>query len=165
MPDAARVSVAAPSRQTRGCYHQNEWPPSPRSSPRLVETFAEERGFALNGYKSTTFRREANARGLEPDECYSIGPLREVPDVAIEVVVSASMVDKLDVYAGLGVGEVWVFKDRTLGVYRLEDGAYGAQAHSDGLAGIDLVALASFVRPDADQTVAVRAYRETLRRG
>ena len=36
---------------------------------RLLEAYAEERDIELNGYGSATFRREAAARGLEPDEC------------------------------------------------------------------------------------------------
>lgn len=128
---------------------------------RVVEAFAEERGISLNGYKSTTFRTEAGARGLEPDECYSLGPLRDVPDIAIEVVLSSALVDKLEVYRGLSVREVWVYRARSLDVYRLDtDGAaYRMQPRSDWLPELDFRELASFVAPDVDQTAAVRAYR------
>jgi hypothetical protein len=51
---------------------------------------ALERDVDLRGSGSTRFRSEARARGLEPDECYKLGPLHEgdVPDIAIEVMVS-----------------------------------------------------------------------------
>src|SRR5262245_17926058 len=52
---------------------------------RLLEQWALERDVPLLGYGSTTFRRAAKERGLEPDECYCLGePLRDMPDLAIE---------------------------------------------------------------------------------
>src|SRR5215213_6368638 len=36
---------------------------------RLLEAWAEEHDVDLRGFKSATFRSEANARGAEPDEC------------------------------------------------------------------------------------------------
>src|SRR5262245_25809532 len=52
---------------------------------RLVEVWAMERDVDLRGFGGTTFRREAKERGLEPDECYKLGPLANdgVPDIAI----------------------------------------------------------------------------------
>jgi len=76
---------------------------------RLLEAWAVERRIDLRGFGSTTFRREARQRGLEPDECYKLGKLEEdgLPDIAIEVVVSSGLVDKMAVYVGLGVVELW----------------------------------------------------------
>ena len=74
---------------------------------RLIEVYASERDVPLYGYGSTTFRRQAKEQGLEPDECYCLGgKLRDVPDIAIEVVLSSGGIDKLPIYAGLGVPEV-----------------------------------------------------------
>lgn len=74
---------------------------------RLVEAYAEEKDLDLRGYGGMTFRKKAKKRGLEPDECYSLGRMGKRPDIALEVVVSSGLVDKLDVYHGLGVPEVW----------------------------------------------------------
>lgn len=52
---------------------------------RLLERYAEEVDIPLHGYGSTTFRLEAKARGLEPDECYCVQALKDLPDFAIEV--------------------------------------------------------------------------------
>lgn len=130
---------------------------------RLLEAWADETGTDLEGLGSTTFRKEALERGLEPDECYCVGELRELPDFAIEVVVSSALVDKLEVYRGLGISEVWILKDENLSVYKLTSGAYVLQTTSDILPALDLALLASFVRSDAKQSVAVRAYRAELR--
>jgi Uma2 family endonuclease len=40
---------------------------------RLVEIYALERGIELVGFGSTTYRKRAKERGIEPDECYCIG--------------------------------------------------------------------------------------------
>ena len=134
---------------------------------RLLEAWATERGIDLRGFGSTTFRREARQRGLEPDECYKLGKLQEdaVPDIAIEVVVSSGLVDKLAVYAGLGVPEVWVWRPSTavIVVNRLVDGAYQHGARSEVLPGLDLAQLAKFVQPGENQTELVRAYQAVLR--
>jgi Uma2 family endonuclease len=52
---------------------------------RLLERYAEELDIPLHGYGSTTFQQAAKARGLEPDECYCVDTLKELPDLAIEV--------------------------------------------------------------------------------
>jgi Uma2 family endonuclease len=130
---------------------------------RLLEAWADENSVELEGAGSTTYRKEALERGLEPDECYCVGELREVPDIAIEVVLSRGQIDKLEVYRGLGVPEVWVHKDGALNVYRLDGGAYREQSASGVLPALDLRHLASFVRPGAKQSLTVREYRAQLR--
>ncbi|WAL62207.1 Uma2 family endonuclease [Thermocoleostomius sinensis] len=86
---------------------------------RLLERYAEEVDIALHDYGSTMFRREAEARGLEPDECYCIGMLKELPDFAIEVNLTGGGVDKLAVYQGLGVPEVLIWQNQQLTLHDL----------------------------------------------
>jgi Uma2 family endonuclease len=133
---------------------------------RLVEIYAVERGVDLNGYGSTTFRKRARERGLEPDECYVLGtPLVEVPDLAIEVALTSGGLDKLDVYAGLAIPEVWLWREGAVEVWRLAStgGAYDRHPRSVLLPDLDLDALARFVAWPS-QTAAVRAFRDTLTR-
>lgn len=130
---------------------------------RLVETYAVEKRIALNGYGSTTFKKQAKERGAEPDECYVLGtPLREVPDIAIEVVVTSGGLDKLAVYVGLGVPEVWFFHKGRFYLYSLGEAGYAPLTRSRFLPDLDLDALATFVDRD-DQTEAILGYRDTLR--
>lgn len=130
---------------------------------RLLEVFALERNVPLVGYGSTTFRREAKERGLEPDECYVVGgELRDVPDIAIEVVVTSGGLDKLSVYAGLGVREVWIFEGERFRLYLLEDGRYQPAAESALVPTLDFVILSRFAIR-ADQHEAVREFRDLLR--
>ncbi|AUX28442.1 Uma2 family endonuclease [Sorangium cellulosum] len=130
---------------------------------RLIELFALERDVPLYGYGSTTFRREAKARSLEPDECYCVGEaIEELPDIAIEVALTSGGIDKLSVCSGLGVREVWFWENDAFHLHALRGEAYEAIAASELLPDLDLVALARFVRWP-DQHAAVKAFRGWLR--
>lgn len=134
---------------------------------RLLEVWAMERDIDLRGFGGTTFRSEARARGLEPDECYKLGLLDEgeVPDIAIEIVLSSGVVDKMAVYAGLGVTEVWVWRAerRLLEVHRLIGERYEPRPKSEVLPTLDVGELARFVRPGENQTRLCKAYQQALR--
>ena len=130
---------------------------------RLVEAYAEEEGLALNGYGSWTLRSQPKERGLEPDECYVLGTHEpDVPDLAIEVAYGRGGLDKLAVYEGLGVREVWVWFEGALDVYVLKAGGYERVAASELLPGLDLALLLRFV-DHRNQTASVRAYRQARR--
>jgi Uma2 family endonuclease len=135
---------------------------------RLLEAWADENDVDLRGFKSATFRNEAQARGAEADECYTIGPMGQdaVPQLAIEVVVSSPLLDKLDVYAGLGVAEVWIWHSMSMNfaVHRLTGRKYDPVPSSVLLPAVDLGVLTSFVRSGENQTALVKSYRAALRR-
>ncbi len=132
---------------------------------RLVEAYAEERGLALNGCGSWTIKERREDRGAEPDECYVLGVHEpERPDLAIEVVWTSGGLDKLEVYRGLGVREVWTWIDGRIVVHELEGERYVERARSALLPGLDLARVASLAaRPD--QTQAGRELRQELRGG
>lgn len=130
---------------------------------RLLEVFAEEHGVSLAGHGSWTLRSHPEERGLEPDECYVI-PARAAttPDLALEVVWTSGLLDKLEVYRGLGVREVWVWREGRIEVEILRGDRYERAAGSELLPALDLALLASFLQ-EPDHTRAARAYREALR--
>jgi Uma2 family endonuclease len=132
---------------------------------RLLEAWAVAKRVDLRGFGSTTFRRKAKKCGLEADECYKVGRLgpRAVPDIAIEVIVTSPLLDKLAVYAGLGVTEVWTWRRDALTVHRLVRGRYQTRTHSDVLPDLDLAQLVRFVRPGESHTELVIAYQRALR--
>ena len=129
---------------------------------RLLELFCLERDIPLFGYGSTTFRSEERERGLEPDECYCRGADREIPDVAIEIIVTHGSIDKLEVYRGLGVREVWTFEAGRFRVLALRDERYELIATSAVLPEVDLARIAHFAT-QPDQHLALRAFRDELR--
>jgi Uma2 family endonuclease len=130
---------------------------------RLIEVFAEESGIDVSSYGSATFRAKAKERGVEPDECYFLDEQQDLPDLAIEVVFTSGAVDKLDVYAGLGVREVWRWRDGRITVHQLRSGRYEQKRKSKLLRGIDLAELEELLQ-SGTQSHAVRTYRAMLRR-
>lgn len=128
---------------------------------RLLELYALVRGVRIAGYGNATFRREETQRGLEADECYCIDAVKDYPDLAIEIVVSSPLVDKLAVYQGLGVREVWVYEGERLGIRRLEEAGYVVANRSAFFPDLDPELVAAHLRmPDQDD--AVRAFWESL---
>ncbi|TYQ26018.1 Uma2 family endonuclease [Pseudanabaena sp. UWO311] len=138
---------------------------------RLLEMYFVERQIDLNGYGQTTFRQELVQRGLEPDECYCFGELKEVPDIAIEIVISSGGIDKLEVYRGLGILEVWFWyaKQQQWKLYRLRteldesqnESRYENIPRSEFLPELDFDLLSQFAN-ETSQTKAVITYREAL---
>jgi Uma2 family endonuclease len=124
---------------------------------RLVEAHALTARLDLNGHGSTTFRKRAKRRGAEPDECYSLGPLGKVPDIVFEVIWTSGGLDKLDVYAGLGVPEVWVWELGALTVHALGARGYRKVKRSRILPALDPVDLGRYLER-TDQTKAVRDF-------
>jgi Uma2 family endonuclease len=136
---------------------------SKKQIARLLELFCLERDIPLYGFGSLTLRREEKQRGLEPDECYSRGRDAEVPDVALEVIVSHGSIDKLEVYRGLGVREVWLFEAGRFRVVALREGDYVPVEASQVLPEVDLGRLAHYAAV-RDQHAALKEYREEIRR-
>jgi len=132
---------------------------------RLIEAWAEERGVDLEGYGSWTVRSEAAGRGVEADECYLVGIPEtepERPDIAIEVIRSSGGIDKLEVYRGLGVPEVWFWENGTLRFHLLRGSAYIPSPRSSLLPDLDPALIVRFMA-GRSQSGAVKDLRETLR--
>lgn len=133
---------------------------------RLLEAYAEERNLDLNGYGAWTVTEKPKQAGLEPDECYVLGPhdQHEIrrPHLAIEVVWTSGGIPKLEIYKGLGVGEVWIWQNGRISVFCLRGEDYVQAVRSELLPDLDLDQLGSFLGY-TNQTQAVRAYRAALR--
>ena len=84
-----------------------------------------------------------------------MGELKDIPDLAIEVIVTSGGIDKLQVYLGLNVAEVGFWQDGQILLYRLQSGTYQKCEKIEFFPELDLVLLASFVQPD-NQPAAVQ---------
>lgn len=132
---------------------------------RLIEAYALLLRLPLIGYGSTTFRKQARERGAEPDECWCVGrQMRdaELPDVVLEVIETAPLLDKLAVYDGLEVPEVWLYEDGAFAVHRrLARGGYARAARSRFLPKLDFGLVARYVRRE-DQDVALAEFADRI---
>ncbi len=127
----------------------------------LLEIYFQEKRIRYFPLGSTTFRKQAKRGGVEPDESYCIGIEKEVPDLAIEVVVTSGGIDKLEVYKRLAVAEVWFFQNNQA-VYHLRDENYELVAKSELLPNLDLSILAEYVIAE-DPLDAAIAFREKIK--
>ncbi|HEY3997311.1 MAG TPA: Uma2 family endonuclease [Candidatus Xenobia bacterium] len=141
----------------------------------LVECLLEEFDRYGSGGGSTTFRREHLEKGLEPDECYFLAPFEDdgdevpAPQLAIEVDVTSSSLDRMGIYATLGVGEVWRWEtagEGRLVVYLLtQPGVYQASAVSRVFPDVPMDVLPEYVRLGlkTHQIKAVQQFRAWVR--
>jgi Uma2 family endonuclease len=146
---------------------------------RLICTATEELDLPVKGGGSTTLRKRRRRRGLEPDECWWIAnearmrgkkkiDLRKdpPPDLALEIDVTSSSLDRMAIYAVLGVPEVWRYSDQSLTFNVLAaDGTYSAVAAS---LAFPLVAPGDFARflllaTQQDDNAVVREFRAWVR--
>ena len=123
---------------------------------QLIDAYAAHRGLDLWPVGSWTVRSAPAQRGVEPDECYTIGdPLtKRVPDLAIEVVWTRGGIDKLDIYRGLGVGEVWFWREGRIDAHVLRDGRYQQSGVSLVVAGLDLQLVARLATASPTEALA-----------
>jgi Uma2 family endonuclease len=141
---------------------------------RLFDILTSELDIPIKAFGSTTFRRRAKQRGLEPDQCYymasiarigdwrTLGPKGPVPDLAIEIDVTRSSLDRLSVYAGLGVPEVWRFDGNSVEAHVLKEGCYQRGQRSAALPFVPIVEIPALIHRGA-QTRDDRALLQLLR--
>jgi Uma2 family endonuclease len=129
----------------------------------------------------TTFKRRLIQKGLEADETYYLTgfdridasasqPSRQLPapDLAIEVEVTEPLMDKLPVYAGIGVGELWHIDlsagEPVVRILLLQSGAYVEQPASAAVPHFTAELLRHWVtqRLASDHFDALQAFRATL---
>lgn len=151
---------------------------SKRILGRFVESATEELGLEICSLGSTTWSRQDLSKGLEPDECYYITQeaiargkdrfdlnIDPAPDLAIEIDLTSSSLDRLSIYAALGVGEVWRFDGQDLWIYSLEKGEYSLQEASKVLPILTRFDLLRFLgkKGKLGENAILREFRQWLR--
>ena len=89
----------------------------------LLEAYMREKGirfYALGGF---TLEETGYSSG-NPDDSYSIGNRKEVPDIVIEAIVTGGTLDKRELYKPKKVPEVWFCKSNQLRVFCLREEEY-----------------------------------------
>ncbi|MEG4533304.1 Uma2 family endonuclease [Microcoleus sp. D2_18a_D3] len=106
-------------------------------SDRFIFILAEELGIEIKSAGSMTLKQEQAKKGIEPDNCYYIQSEPAVrgrqeldletappPDLAIEIDITSSSINKSGIYSALGVPELWRYNGRVLKFYQLASEDY-----------------------------------------
>lgn len=145
---------------------------------RFIEIFAEERGIDLVAAGSTTLARHDLARAIEADACYFFANRSRLrnrdsidlaidppPELAVEVDMSRSSLDKESIYAALGVMELWRTDGKSLEVRQLQQDAYVPVNDSRLLTGFPVAEAGRLIaaRESLSDTQAARVMRDASR--
>jgi len=98
----------------------------------LVSAICIEKEINFINAGSTTFCQRAKAKGVEPDTCFYIQNEAKIrgkldidltidppPDLVIEVDIASPSLNKMPIYAALGVSEVWLYKGGKVEFHKL----------------------------------------------
>ena len=115
----------------------------------LIGVVCEEAEIAYHGYGSTTWYRDDLERAIEADKCYYFAADKlaaagaasrrrsndsteyPIPDLAIDIEMRRSVLNRGEIYATLGVSEVWNYERSAFHVLGLgDDGQYRESAMS-----------------------------------
>ncbi len=167
------------SRRLRLTYNRGNleiMAPSPeheiykKTMGRFVETLAEELNIRIYPLGSTTFKR-AELSGAEPDECFYIKNINIVkgkkridltqdppPDLVVEIDITSSSQNRFEVYADIGVPEIWRYDGNSLMINILQNQEYIAVERSLAFPNLPLAEISNFL-----QQVGQKDYLELIR--
>jgi Uma2 family endonuclease len=145
---------------------------------RFVETVTEELNVEIRSLGSRTCKREDLLKGLEPDQCYYIENERVVrdveqidlneyppPDLVIEIDITSSSINRMELYASLGVPELWRYDGSRLIFYQLEGQEYVEREVSPHFPFLSPSEIMGFVetQKDVGETSMIRGFRQWVR--
>ena len=164
--DRGTVELRMPSQE-------HEWIKT--TLTQVVEAIAFARDLHYRSLGSTTFGREDLERGFEPDACFyldhadAVSPDRPLdltveppPDLVIEVDISRSSLDKLPIYATLGVPEIWRYTDGEVELQCLTEGVYRVVDTSQVLPGIHANLLTRLIDEARTATNQTRWFKDVV---
>jgi Uma2 family endonuclease len=140
----------------------------------LIEMLAFEMDIAVRNLDSTTFKRQDLLQGFEPDICFYIQSIERIsgkieidlvidppPDLVLEIAITHPSLDKLSIYAAVGVAEVWRYDGHTVTIARLAGGTYHAQEESRALPGVTRAVISHFM--ETSQTLKRTEWLRSVR--
>lgn len=146
---------------------------------RLVEIYALEADIPLRALGNITTKNAIVERGLEPDECYYVQHAEFVyslgrpvdfakdppPDVVLEVEVSRSILDRMEIYAKLRVPEVWRCGECGVQVCLLRRGKYVEAKKSLAFPGLPIDEFNRFLAKQGKMSdhALVRSFRDWVK--
>lgn len=143
----------------------------------IILTLAEELDLDFNNLGSATLNRPDLVKGIEPDSCFYIRsaqagqgmgePTHLPPDLAVEVDIASSSSSKLEIYAAMGVAELWLYRGGRLTIQQLQaDGQYEAVEKSLAFPVVGAAQLNEWIklRETGTDLTVVKAVRAAVRK-
>ncbi|MEG4318181.1 MULTISPECIES: Uma2 family endonuclease [unclassified Microcoleus] len=144
---------------------------------RFVETLAEELGLNIAAVGSTTFKRPELSIA-EPNECFYIQNLCAIkgqtsidtnenppPDLVVELDLTSFWENSLQVYADVGVPEVWIYNGERLIINKLEKTEYFSCDRSLAFPTVHILEIVEFLHQaeTMDYLELVKAFRNGVK--
>ncbi|MBD0300774.1 MAG: Uma2 family endonuclease [Tolypothrix sp. T3-bin4] len=143
----------------------------------LVTATADELEIEIRQLGSLTLEREDLTRAVEPDTCFYIQNESQVrgkeiklqnvppPDLVVESDYTHSSLNKFNIYAALGVPELWRYRNQTLQVYQLVEGKYEQSDKSIAFPFLPIAEIPKFIEQSKTigQRASVRLFRTRIR--
>lgn len=139
-----------------------------------IEDMAETLELDYESYGSTTWRRQAKQAGLEADNCFYFHNEASVrvridinlaidppPDLALEIDVTSKSLERLTIYARLGIPELWCYDAGMLTIYHLQNGQYVVTEQSTIFPQLDIRALSQLI--EQNRSAGRLALRRSVR--
>jgi len=128
----------------------------------LLELYFIEKGIRSYARGSKTIGDLGLGGRKEPDESYNLQTKKDIPDLAIEVIVTSGGVNVLEIYQRIQVPEVWFWQKGKLSIYCLREQQYQQIEQSELLPNLDLELLVRCANMP-DQYDAVLEFRNAIR--
>ncbi len=143
----------------------------------FITATADELEIEIRQLGSLTLEREDLTRAVEPDTCFYIQNESQVrgkeiklpnvppPDLVVESDYTHSSLNKFNIYASLGVPEVWSYRKQSLQVYQLVEGKYEKMDKSLAFPCIPIAEIPGFIEQSRTigQRASVRLFRARIR--
>jgi Uma2 family endonuclease len=144
---------------------------------RMIEAYSEIKGIEILSVASVTVKRSDLKKAYEADESYYVTNLDRVlakeeldfeidppPDLVVEVELTRSAIDKMELFAAMRVREVWRHDGTSVEFYRFSNGRYDHVPESLELPGLDSALVNRFLdqRLSSGETTWIRAFRKEI---
>ncbi|MCC5649070.1 Uma2 family endonuclease [Nostoc sp. XA013] len=145
---------------------------------RFVETLAEELEVRIQPLGSTTFKRP-ELSGAEPDECFYIKNVKLIkgkkrinlqqdppPDLVVEIDITNSSKNRFEVYADIGVPEIWRYDGNSFSINVLQNQQYLSVEQSLAFPNLPLKEISKFLEQvgEKDYLELVKEFRQWVRK-
>lgn len=144
---------------------------------RMIEAYSEIKGIEILSVASVTVKRSDLQKAYEADESYYVTNMARVlkkeeldfevdpaPDLVVEVELTSSAIDKMELFATMQVREVWWHDGTSVQFYRWVNGRYERIQESLELPGLELTLVNRFLdqRLQTGETTWILAFRREI---